>query len=205
MATIFDPSAHRFAITTNSTNPPVLERFWPRDIHARLLEDQGILPVVRSNTDPGLSRDIVWFDPNGVTNADAAAVQGTYWLCLDGATWTQNPSAAQWRAWLKTYLGAGGAASIVSFKSGVNTFFAPGVSQVPRGTIVVPKATYPDSSKLFGSGSLQAGNLAAWFEVVGYINPDYWGLSLTSKVPNDIGNIISITGAGEAWTIYYAG
>lgn len=114
--TILASATHKVLLKVSGTQTtlPDIGHAFVRDFFAAQMLSAGILPVVIQNADPGVSRLIIWFDPNGATTVDAETAQGSFKLSNDGTTWITDPTAAQWRMWLQFYLGGSSSGEVVA-------------------------------------------------------------------------------------------
>lgn len=165
--TILASATHKVLLKVSGTQTtlPDIGHAFVRDFFAAQMLSAGILPVVIQNADPGVSRLIIWFDPNGTTTVDAENAQGSFKISNDGTTWIADPTAAQWRTWLQFYIGGssglpGTLTFIAARNAGVNT---PAAGGTITGSTAAQffTATFPavvDATRLYGICSSVGGS-----------------------------------------------
>ena len=165
--TILAPATHKVLLKVSGTQTtlPDIGHAFVRDFFAAQMLSAGILPVVIQNADPGVSRLIIWFDPNGATTVDAETAQGSFKISNDGATWITDPTAVQWRTWLQFYLGGssgGGDMKFIAARQAGTNITTAGVTIVGNNTTGYT-ITYPvvgsanDIIVIAGGGGTLAG------------------------------------------------
>lgn len=175
--TIINTSSHKVLLKTGGTATDMAQvaHFFIRDFFAAELVSSGILPVVIQNADPGVSKNVIWFDPNGTTTTDAETLEGAFKLSTDGTSWITNPNAIQWRDWLKSWI-----VGASSNSSSWETCFKVGMTGSPFGYPNVQQnvatVDHPFTTNSFGvngatgfagsTGASHMNNTAFWGDTV---------------------------------------